>query len=218
MGYTVHNFQPNEVLHASELNEMDAQILNNLVNTATIQTTNVAVKNYVVGEYLTYNGILYEVTAAIASGGTITPETNCTQTNVGAELTAANAEIASVRESLSTFGYLRSEAFTENTTYGLVSGLRQRFGETVFLSFEVNFTSALTTGTLFTVPSGYKPSVARGSMLAFYTNTSNVTYSYSRTLQINTSGGVTQGISGSMPSGTKLSGFFIYHTDDAEPS
>lgn len=86
MGYTVHNFQPNEVLHASELNEMDAQILKNVQNTATIQTTNVATKNFVVGEYLTYNGILYEVTSAIASGGTITPGSNCTQTNTGAEL------------------------------------------------------------------------------------------------------------------------------------
>lgn len=102
MGYTVHNFQPNEVLHASELNEMDAQILKNVQNTATIQTTNVAVKNYEVGEYLTYEGILYEVTSPIATGGTITPGSNCEQTNMGAELTAANAEIASVRESLST--------------------------------------------------------------------------------------------------------------------
>lgn len=102
MGYTVHNFQPNEVLHASELNEMDAQILKNVQNTATIQTTNKATKNFVVGEYLTYEGILYEVTSPIATGGTITPGSNCEQTNMGAELAAANTEIAAVKESLST--------------------------------------------------------------------------------------------------------------------
>ena len=143
MGYTVHNFQPNEVLHASELNEMDAQILNNLVNTATIQTTNVAVKNYVVGEYLTYNGILYEVTAAIASGGTITPETNCTQTNVGAELTAANAEIASVRESLSTS--------MVGTAYNGIGIHVVKYGKLLLISFVSGTTTnaVAAVGTLF---------------------------------------------------------------------
>lgn len=140
MGYTVHNFQPNEVLHASELNEMDAQILNNLVNTATIQTTNVAVKNYVVGEYLTYDGILYEVTAAIASGGTITPGTNCTQTNVGAELTAANAEIDSLRESLSTLS--NYEILYTGTAVSLL-----RYGKVYHLRFNgastANYSAAI---------------------------------------------------------------------------
>lgn len=44
---------------------------------APIQTTLVASKAYAVGEKFVYNGLLYEVTAAIASGGTITIGGNC---------------------------------------------------------------------------------------------------------------------------------------------
>ena len=42
------------------------------------------------GDYLVYNGLLYKVTANIANGGTITPETNVTQTKVGTQLDAIN--------------------------------------------------------------------------------------------------------------------------------
>ena len=44
---------------------------------APIQTTLVALKAYAVGEQFVYNGLLYEVTVAIASGGTITINANC---------------------------------------------------------------------------------------------------------------------------------------------
>jgi hypothetical protein len=65
-----------------------------LGNFATYQSTLTASKAYKVGEYLTYNGYLYRVTTAIASGGTITPApgttptpgTNCVQTTVGDEV------------------------------------------------------------------------------------------------------------------------------------
>lgn len=66
-------------------------------NIATVESSNVASKNYVVGELLVLNGILYSVTNAIATGGTITPDSNCTNTNVG-------NEIKTVKESLSTIG------------------------------------------------------------------------------------------------------------------
>ena len=97
-------------------------------------------------------------------------------------------------------------------------GLRQRFGKTVFLSFEVTLTSVLMTEVvLFTVPSGYKPIIARGSMLASFEK-SNDLIIYTRELQINTSGEVTQEITSSAPVGARLTGLFIYHTEDAEPS
>lgn len=56
-------------------------------NIATVESSNTASKAYAKGEYLVYNGLLYIVTTAIASGGTITPGTNVTQTNVGTEIT-----------------------------------------------------------------------------------------------------------------------------------
>ena len=95
--------------------------------------------------------------------------------------------------------------------------MRVRSGHTVYLSFEVNLTAALSSGVLFTVPSGYRPITSMGSMLAFYKTTGAETHIYTRTFQVSTSGEVTQQISGSIPSGSKLSAFFTYRTSDAMP-
>ena len=65
-----------------------------LGNFATYQATTTAIKAYNVGAYLTYNGYLYKVKTAISLGGTITPGTNCEQTNVGAELATIFGGIA----------------------------------------------------------------------------------------------------------------------------
>ena len=51
-----------------------------------VESTATASKAYAAGEYFVLNDVLYKVTAAIASGGTITPGTNCTATDVSAEL------------------------------------------------------------------------------------------------------------------------------------
>lgn len=59
-------------------------------NQATIESSSTASRNYAKGDFLVRNGLLYKVTSAIASGGTITPGTNCVATNTGAELTSLN--------------------------------------------------------------------------------------------------------------------------------
>ena len=64
--------------------QLDAEKI--LGNFAHYESTTTASRPYKVGEYLTYNGYLYRVTAAISSGGTITPNTNCKQTTVGDEV------------------------------------------------------------------------------------------------------------------------------------
>lgn len=53
---------------------------------ATVEETTTASRAYKVGEHLILNNNLYRVTTAIASGGTITPGTNCVQTTVGDEI------------------------------------------------------------------------------------------------------------------------------------
>lgn len=57
-----------------------------LGNFATVESSTTASRAYKIGEYLVLNNHLYRVTAAIASGGTITPGTNCVQTTVGDEV------------------------------------------------------------------------------------------------------------------------------------
>ena len=49
-------------------------------------TSSVALRNYAVGDFMIYNNYFYEVTQAIAQGGTITAGTNITQTTIGAVL------------------------------------------------------------------------------------------------------------------------------------
>ena len=57
---------------------------------APIESSATASRNYSVGQQFVYNGLLYEATSAIASGGTITPGTNCARTTVAEELSALN--------------------------------------------------------------------------------------------------------------------------------
>lgn len=70
---------------------------------APIESTSTASRNYSVGQQFVYNGLLYEATSAIASGGTITPGTNCARTTVAEELSALNDSlIKSVTVTLTT--------------------------------------------------------------------------------------------------------------------
>lgn len=61
---------------------------------ATIEASTTASKAYAVGDYLIANDKIYKVTAAIASGGTITVGTNVAEAKVGTELTELNRQIS----------------------------------------------------------------------------------------------------------------------------
>ena len=108
---------------------------------APIQTTLVALKDYAVGEQFVYNGLLYEVTSAIASGGTITIDANCkladnvtnqillltselnklknatrrTQRNITTDL--ANLPTAVAEQNLEKYGYSIGDYFIGNSGY-----------------------------------------------------------------------------------------------------
>lgn len=49
----------------------------NKTDIAPVESTSTASQAYAIGEQFYYNGVLYKATAAIISGGTITPGTNC---------------------------------------------------------------------------------------------------------------------------------------------
>lgn len=108
---------------------------------APIQTTLVALKAYAVGEQFVYNGLLYEVTAAVASGGTLTINGNCklsdsvtnqillltsefnklknatrrTQRNITTDL--ANLPTAVAEQNLEKYGYTIGDYFIGNSGY-----------------------------------------------------------------------------------------------------
>lgn len=51
---------------------------------------------YAIGEYFFYNNTLYQATADIAIGETITPDTNCETTNITSELIQINSDLSEV--------------------------------------------------------------------------------------------------------------------------
>ena len=55
----------------------------NQTQLADVETGTAASRAYAVGEYFCRNGLLYRATAAIASGGTITPGANCEVDTIG---------------------------------------------------------------------------------------------------------------------------------------
>lgn len=50
---------------------------------------------YAIGDYFFYNNTLYQTTASIAIGATITPDTNCETTNITSELIQINTALSS---------------------------------------------------------------------------------------------------------------------------
>ena len=61
---------------------------------APFESSSKASKNYSVGQYLTYRGLLYKVIATIASGTTLTEGTNIEQTDVATELNLLFSQIS----------------------------------------------------------------------------------------------------------------------------
>ena len=55
---------------------------------APVEKSFTATRNYTVGSFVIVNNQLYKVTSAISSGGTITPNSNCTATTIMAEILA----------------------------------------------------------------------------------------------------------------------------------
>lgn len=58
------------------------------------ESSTTASQAYAEGDYFIYNNILYRATAAIASGGTITPNTNCTAVDLTSELNRKAVKVA----------------------------------------------------------------------------------------------------------------------------
>lgn len=106
---------------------------------ATVEESTTASRPYKVGEHLVLNWILYRVTVAISSGGTITPNTNCKQTTVGDEI--ANK-------------VLRFDNITVNATTGDIATknddritadhelVRHEFGNSLGITSGVNVTTS----------------------------------------------------------------------------
>ena len=70
-------------------------------NIAPTEASTTASQAYDEGTFFHYNDTLYVATDDIASAGTITPNTNCEATNIGAEVTKLNAGVQDLKNALS---------------------------------------------------------------------------------------------------------------------
>lgn len=61
---------------------------------AGVESSSTASRAYAVGEYFIFSNVLYRATSAIASGGTITPGTNCTAVDLASELNRQAVKVA----------------------------------------------------------------------------------------------------------------------------
>lgn len=91
--------------------------------TAVIESSSTSSHAYAVGKFLTYNGILYRVTSAIAVGDTLTPGTNITATNVGDQIKSLNDSLTNYQPKLFmvTCGVLNSTNVTQSFSIGYPS-------------------------------------------------------------------------------------------------
>ena len=80
------------------------------------EATATSSRAYAIDDYFIYNDVLYKVTAPIAIGGTIVPNTNCTATNVTTEISEFESLSPSlISERCTALGTTQETASTNNT-------------------------------------------------------------------------------------------------------
>lgn len=95
MSYQVHNFQPGDVLLASQLNEMDNQIALNESSSASessIANEFSTSSTYAVGDYVIYEGQLYQCTTAVTTAGSWN-SSNWTQAVLGNDVSELKSAV-----------------------------------------------------------------------------------------------------------------------------
>lgn len=137
------------------INEVDGKVAKTEVLTtniqqsiAPIQTTLVASKAYAVGEQFIYNGLLYKATAAIAQGGTITINGNCTLAD----------SVTEQINSMSDIEYFTMNPVTSPIVTFNIKGIYHAIDKTVTLYFAVGRNEQIeTTMIAIDMPVKYRP-------------------------------------------------------------
>lgn len=86
-GTVYYIYDSESVLDASDV-ALGTGSVETLAGSVAVIETSPATASHAVGSYIVWNGQLYEVTASIAVGETLTVGTNITATNAGSELTS----------------------------------------------------------------------------------------------------------------------------------
>lgn len=125
---------------------------------APTEASSTASAAHATGSYFFYNGVLYQATADIASGGTITPNTNCKAVTVGGQLGDLKSALNETTDRLVANGTLEQRV-TPNASY---------------TNKTINSSGKIVTGAddgntyVFPVSAGDTAIVTGGSVYAFY--------------------------------------------------
>lgn len=121
---------------------------------AGVESSSTASKAYSVGEYFVYNNNLYRVTASIASGGTIAPNTNCVEVTLGGELESLKQAVESISGTVKiATGTIGTSATSASVSYtGTVVNAYCKMGNDVVMT-DVTIGSSSVTFTVAAAPS-----------------------------------------------------------------
>lgn len=103
------------VFDAEDVGLADGGNVQTLAGSVAVIETSPATAIHAVGDYIVWNGQLYEVTTAIAVGETLTVGTNISATTVGEELTALNNGLTPLSEVVKTITVRSSAPITIQT-------------------------------------------------------------------------------------------------------
>ena len=170
-------------------------------NIATIESTAFASKAYVEGEFLTYNGQLYEVIAAIALGEALVIGTNIEAKSVSDKFVSINSEIETLNNGLTNLTTIETYSFTAMGTKNIYM---YKMGRLVFIDSPYDATSASSgVNTLGTLPEKYRPIRLIRAPIANRTNSTWFA-------QIETSGVLSVYVNQEITSATNMSFSFVY--------
>lgn len=104
---------------------------------APTELNNAASQAYAIGDYFIYSNTLHRATAAIASGGTITPNGNCVAVTVGEELESLKTSVSSGKALVAAAVTDMGVPTAANATFQIIANNVRAIGSGAYLSIIV---------------------------------------------------------------------------------
>lgn len=170
MNGTTYFITDSEVVLNAEDVALDEGNLNDLAGSVATIETSPATANHEVGEYILWNGVVYIVTSAIATGENLVINSNISARTIGSELTALNKGLTH---------------YDMTPWMTIVNGIRYASeGSHVFIWFNIAVSLTTTFTTVATLPTGRRPSFDEYFRVAGSNGSGNVTVLVSNNGQI----------------------------------
>lgn len=115
-GTVYYIYDSDAMIEAQEVG-LDGGNVEDLAGSVATIETSPATANHSVGEYILWNGVLYTVTSAIATGENLVVNSNISATTVGEELTALNKGLTNIQRGTGTVTSVTTSTKTQTVTF-----------------------------------------------------------------------------------------------------